>query len=65
MVAPFVLDAPEALEVLAAPAAADTTDEAFELVGAAAALVAPAPAAGVEEAGAAVPPIGAVDWPSI
>ena len=64
--APFVLDAPAAAEVLAAPPAADPEEEEDE-EDALEAVAAGVVAAGAEplEDAAAVPPIGAVDWPSI
>jgi len=60
--APFVLAAPAAAEVLAAPPAADPEEDEEAAVVAAGVV-----AAGAEplEDAAAVPPIGAVDWPSI
>jgi len=56
--APFVLEA--AAAVLAALAEADPDEDALEEVD-----MTDVDAAELEDAGAAVPPIGAVDWPSI
>ena len=62
--APFVLAAPAAAEVLAAPPAADPEEDEEDALEAVAAGVVAAGAEPLEDA-AAVPPIGAVDWPSI
>jgi len=56
--APFVLEAPAA--VLAALAEADPDEDALEDDD-----MTDVDAAALEDEGAAVPPIGAVDWPSI